>query len=64
MTVELVVASSGKVSAARSDLAGPRPNPLATCLENEAEGLRFPRHPDKEVRFAFPLAYRKGSPGP
>src|SRR5204863_8723619 len=58
--VEVAVASSGKVSSARANLPGPRPNAPATCLETEAYRLRFPRHPDKELRFAFPLVYRRG----
>jgi hypothetical protein len=58
-TVELSVASSGKVTsaAARVPLATPA---LARCLEEEALALRFPRHPDRELRFSFPLVYRKG----
>jgi serine/threonine-protein kinase len=58
VTVELAVAGSGKVSAAHAALAGS--SALARCLEQEAGRLRFPGHPDRELRFSFPLAYRKG----
>jgi hypothetical protein len=59
-TVELAVASSGKVSLAKARLPGITSPALARCLEEEGQRLRFPRHPDREIRFAFPLVYRKG----
>jgi serine/threonine protein kinase len=58
--VEITVASSGKVSAARATMPEVRSSGLAACLTGEATSLRFPRHPDKEVTFRFPLVYKKG----
>jgi serine/threonine protein kinase len=58
--IELAVAKSGRVSAARATLPGIVAPSLATCLEKEARRIRFPRHSEKEVRFALPLAYRRG----
>ena len=54
--VFLRVASTGKVTAADVNLVGVTDEPLATCLEREASRLRFPRHPEKEVRFSFPVS--------
>jgi serine/threonine-protein kinase len=59
-TVELVVTSSGKVSSASASLPAVSAPALGRCLELEALRLRFPRHPDREIRFSFPLVYRKG----
>jgi hypothetical protein len=53
------VTGTGKVSDARVIQAAPA-SVLAGCLEGEARRLRFPRHPEAEVRFALPLAYRRG----
>jgi serine/threonine protein kinase len=58
VTVEVAVASSGRISSTRVVLPGFSSAPLAGCLEAQAERLRFPRHPDREIRFAFPLVYR------
>jgi hypothetical protein len=58
--IEITVASSGKVSAARATMPEVRSSRLANCLTSEATSLRFPRHPDKEVTFRFPLVYKKG----
>jgi serine/threonine protein kinase len=58
--IELAVAASGKVSSATATLPGFTSAPLSRCLEQEARRLRFPRHPEQEVRFALPLAYRRG----
>jgi serine/threonine-protein kinase len=60
VTVELAVQGTGAVSSARAVLPGIRSPQLARCLEAEAERLKFPRHPDRELRFGFPLVYRKG----
>jgi serine/threonine protein kinase len=60
VTIHLAVAASGKVASARASLPGFSSAALAGCLEQEAERMRFPRHPDKEIRFTFPLVYRKG----
>jgi serine/threonine-protein kinase len=57
--VTLAVAGTGKVSSASVRLPAPAPA-LGRCLEQEAIRLRFPRHADQEVGFAFPLVYRKG----
>jgi hypothetical protein len=54
----VTVASTGKVSAARP--LGLQAPALSACLAKEAAALRFPRHPDKELTFRFPLVYRKG----
>ena len=56
LAVFLRVASTGKVTAADVNLVGVTDEPLATCLEREASRLRFPRHPEKEVRFSFPVS--------
>jgi serine/threonine-protein kinase len=56
--LELTVAGSGKVLAARTSLEGG--SELARCLEAEGRRLRFPRHADEELRFTFPLVYRRG----
>lgn len=58
VTIEIAVASNGRISSSRVILPGFSSAPLAGCLESEAERLRFPRHPDREIRFAFPLVYR------
>jgi len=58
--IEVTVASSGKVSASRATMPEVRSSGLAACLTAEATSLRFPRHPDKEVTFRFPLVYKKG----
>jgi serine/threonine-protein kinase len=60
LRIEIAVNSSGAVSAARADFQKFEAPALAGCLEREARRLRFPRHPDREVRFAFPLVYRRG----
>jgi serine/threonine-protein kinase len=59
-TVELTVASTGQVSSASARLPTFKAPALGRCLEEEALRLRFPRHADHEIRFAFPLVYRKG----
>jgi serine/threonine protein kinase len=59
-TVELTVASTGQVSSASARLPTFKAPALGRCLEEEALRLRFPRHADREIRFAFPLVYRKG----
>src|SRR6185436_13973124 len=51
--MEITVASTGKVSAARA--TGVSSSGLAACLTGEATSLRFPRHADKELSFKFPL---------
>jgi serine/threonine protein kinase len=58
--IELAVTGNGKVSEARVIQSAVAASALATCLETEARRLRFPRHPEAEVRFALPLAYRRG----
>jgi serine/threonine protein kinase len=58
--IEVTVASSGKVSAARATMPEVRSSGLATCLTSEATNMRFPRHRDSEVTFKFPLVYKKG----
>jgi serine/threonine protein kinase len=60
VTVELSVGSTGKVASASAHLPGFSSAALTRCLTDEAEKLRFPKHSDKEIRFAFPLVYRKG----
>jgi hypothetical protein len=61
VTVELSVGSTGKVASASAHLPGFTSAALTRCLTEEAEKLRFPKHSDKEIRFAFPLVYRKGN---
>jgi hypothetical protein len=56
--IEVTVASTGKVTAARA--TGVSSAGLAACLTSEATGLRFPRHADTELSFKFPLVYKKG----
>ena len=58
--IELAVAASGRVSEARAEPPARGSTALAACLEGEARRLRFPRHPEREVRFALPLSYRRG----
>jgi hypothetical protein len=58
--IEVTVASSGKVSAVASHHARGPLLGAGACLTAEATSLRFPRHPDKEVTFRFPLVYKKG----
>jgi len=56
--IEVTVAATGKVSAARA--TGVSSAGLAACLTSEATRLRFPRHADTELTFRIPLAYKKG----
>jgi hypothetical protein len=58
--MEITLAASGKVTAAHVAMPGIDSRELALCLEDVARRLRFPRHADRELRFAFPLVYRKG----
>jgi serine/threonine protein kinase len=58
--IELAVAGSGMVTSAGVHLPGFSSAALARCLEDEALRMQFPAHSDKEVRFAFPLLYRRG----
>jgi hypothetical protein len=57
--VELAVAASGVVATAHASIPGAPAPDLAACLEREVRRLRFPRHRDREVRFAFPLVYKR-----
>jgi hypothetical protein len=57
--VELAVAASGVVATAHASIPGAPAPDLAACLEREVRRLRFPRHRDSEVRFAFPLVYQR-----
>ncbi len=58
--IELSVAGTGMVTSAGVHLPGFSSAALASCLEDEALRMRFPAHTDREVRFAFPLLYRRG----
>jgi serine/threonine protein kinase len=58
--LELTVDGNGKVSEARAQLPNRTSRSLAACLEEEARRIRFPRHAEKEIRFALPLGYRRG----
>jgi hypothetical protein len=60
ITIEVTVASTGKVSAARALMPEVRSSGLGSCLATEATRLKFPRNSDKQVSFRFPLVYRKG----
>ena len=51
----LRVTGNGRVTQADVNLVGADDDSLATCLESEATRLRFPRFPEKEVRFSFPV---------
>jgi hypothetical protein len=53
------VAASGKVTAATATTPGIATGALAACLEGEARRIKFPRHTDRELRFSFPLVYKK-----
>jgi serine/threonine-protein kinase len=59
VTVELSVASDGRVSGSRTLMREIVGSELAGCLMDETARLRFPRHPDREVSFRFPLTYRE-----
>jgi len=58
VNVEVAVTAAGRVSFAKAELPAAAGD-LARCLEQQSRRLRFPRHPDKQLRFAFPLIYRK-----
>jgi hypothetical protein len=51
----LRVNGNGRVIQADANLVGVEDEALASCLESEATRLRFPRFPQKEVRFSFPV---------
>jgi hypothetical protein len=51
----LRVNGNGRVTQADVNLVGTGDDGLATCLESEATRLRFPKFPEKEVRFSFPV---------
>jgi eukaryotic-like serine/threonine-protein kinase len=51
----LRVSGGGRVTQADVNLVGVDDEGLADCLESEAVRLRFPRFPEKEVRFSFPV---------
>ncbi|MHB8875918.1 MAG: protein kinase domain-containing protein [Myxococcaceae bacterium] len=55
VSVTFTIVSSGKVSAAASDLGG---KPVGRCLEAQVKALRFPAHRDKEVSLTLPFAYQ------
>jgi eukaryotic-like serine/threonine-protein kinase len=55
LTMYVRVTSNGRVKAADVNLVGVDDEALATCLEGQATRLRFPRHPEPEVRFSFPV---------
>jgi serine/threonine-protein kinase len=59
--IELGVAGTGMVTSAGVHLPGFSSAALASCLEDEALRMRFPPHADHEIRFAFPLLYRRGN---
>jgi serine/threonine protein kinase len=58
--IDLAVAGSGMVTSAGVHLPGFSSPALARCLEDEALRMEFPAHTDHEIRFAFPLLYRRG----
>ncbi|HEY0708883.1 MAG TPA: protein kinase [Polyangia bacterium] len=58
--IEIAVAATGRVSATKVSALPASAVGLTACLEETARQLRFPRHADQEVRFAFPLVYRRG----
>jgi serine/threonine protein kinase len=60
ITMNVTVASTGKVSAATAAMPEIRSAGLAACLSSEATRLKFPRHADKQISFSFPLQYKKG----
>jgi hypothetical protein len=59
--IEVTVASSGRVSAARALMPEIHSAGLGSCLATEATRLRFPRHADKQISFRFPLVYQRKS---
>jgi serine/threonine protein kinase len=58
--IDLAVAGTGMVTSAGVHLPGFSSVALASCLEDEALRMQFPAHTDREIRFAFPLLYRRG----
>jgi hypothetical protein len=60
LKIELAVAGNGSVSSVQVALPGSSAAGLSGCLKQQALRLRFPRHPDQQIRFAFPLVYRRG----
>jgi hypothetical protein len=58
--LELVVSGAGRVTGVQADLDAARSPALDKCLAGEARRLRFPPHTDAELRFGFPLVYRRG----
>ena len=58
--IDLAVAGTGMVTSAGVHLPGFSSAALASCLEDEALRIQFPAHTDREIRFAFPLLYRRG----
>jgi serine/threonine protein kinase len=58
--IDLAVAGTGMVTSAGVHLPGFSSAALARCLEDEALRMEFPAHTDREIRFAFPLLYRRG----
>jgi serine/threonine protein kinase len=58
--IEIAVLASGRVTATKVSSLPASADRLTACLEQTARQLRFPRHADQEVRFAFPLLYRRG----
>ena len=60
LKIELAVAGNGSVSSVAVALPGSSAAGLSGCLKQRALRLRFPRHPDQQIRFAFPLVYRRG----
>ncbi|HEY0712072.1 MAG TPA: AgmX/PglI C-terminal domain-containing protein, partial [Polyangia bacterium] len=58
--IEIAVQGNGRVTATKVSALPENAVGLIGCLEQSAQQLRFPRHTDQEVRFAFPLLYRRG----
>jgi serine/threonine-protein kinase len=55
VSVTFTIVSSGRVSAATSDLGD---KPVGRCLEAQVKALKFPAHKDKEVQLTLPFAYQ------
>jgi serine/threonine-protein kinase len=62
IVIEVTVVATGKVSAARALMPEVRSAGLGACLTTEATKLRFPRNPDKQTTFRFPVMFQRKGP--
>jgi hypothetical protein len=54
LKLQFTIASSGKVTAASTDLPGTK---VSSCVEAALRAISFPRHVDQEVRVPLALAW-------